>query len=178
MSDTITPRITDVPIFTHDDWERLLELEEAIEAAETAAKKTPATGGVRLLSSPDPIDAVNAAQAAYDAFYAEASTRAEAHVRLRNVGGRRWREIRRGHPARDGHAADTVLGFDAEDAFEEILSACIVSPTFDSPEQLMVFIDSIPWGQQSALAYKAIRLNQDSRIPKAPSARSETSSAT
>ena len=169
MSDKITPRTQDVPIFNQEDWDRLIDLETEVGLAREADRQN---------HSEQTSAALESANAAYDSFYAEAAPRAEAVVRLRNVGGRRWREIRRAYPARDGFGADATFGFDVEAAFDEVLAACIIAPSFDSDAARDVFIDSIPWGQQSALVLEAVRLNQDARIPKAPSARTETSSAT
>lgn len=170
MSDTITPRFEEVPIFKPEDHERLLDLEEAVEAAKKAEGKATATLG----DAPS----VEAAEAAYSAFYAEAKERADTIIKVRNVGNRRWREIRRKYPPRENDAMDSLMGFNTEDAFDEIVAACMIAPSFDSDTARDAFIDSIPYGQWGALAMAATRVNQDSRLPKAPTSPSSTSSAT
>jgi hypothetical protein len=169
MSDTITPRFEEVPIFRPEDHDHLLELEEAVEAAKKSADK----GGLTLDDSP-----VEDAEAAYAAFYEEAKGRADTIIKVRNVGNKRWREIRRKYPPKPDDAMDSLFGFNTEDAFDEIVAACMISPSFDSDSARDAFIDSIPYGQWGALAMAATRVNQDSRLPKAPTSLSSTSSAT
>lgn len=151
------------------DEERLRELRAEAARLEKEAElleaKTRRRGGdlPRTADEKDPAaaarQAADEAATAADAFADEAEARG-VPVELRSVGRRKWRDIVRAHPPRDGNDDDQKAGINTETFSDELVPACLTLPAL-SPGELEEFLDSLTEAQFDLLSVMAWRLNKN-----------------
>lgn len=86
-------------------------------------------------------------------------------VRLESVGRRPWRELVAGHPPREEHAGDRVVGHNQETFYDALVAACMVQPDLDG-ERMERFLDKLTPYQYDLLTNTAWGLNRrDVAVP-------------
>lgn len=165
---TIKPRTTAVIIYQGDDLERLGELRMAAETADRIARQAKGSARVGDEVSAQP------AKDAYDDFVREAAERATV-VTLTIIGNRRFRELRKEHPARetvvDGavvvHEDDAEFDVNTETFPDALLTyrdqgrQTIVDPEFPTRQAVQDFLDDdISEGDYERLWVAAYWLNK------------------
>lgn len=170
MTDHRNPTARRFLIHDGEDLATLAELDEAVERAKAQASRGP-----RMMHEGDP---VAAAVDERNAFLEAANSRATVVV-LREVGRKRRREMLEECPPREGNKGDAGLGANTETLGEALLRACIASPTFDSPEALDEWLESVGGKWYDRLTTEAFAMNFGGvDAPKALSLPSPTSDET
>lgn len=167
MTNTITRRTEEVPIFQGDD---AAKIEAARQEFNRVAASEVAPSG--RLNDPSPLqDAADA----YDAAVADALPRAVIAT-VQALGRKAYRTLLAEHPPRDGNETDATLGFNEATFMDALLEffdtetgeKSVVAPEFNARQPLVDWLDNLNDGTFTQLAEAAVRVNEGgSPDPKA-----------
>jgi hypothetical protein len=167
MTASVTPRTRSIVLLQGEDEEELDTLRDrAAELRQKADSLKPKQGqrpaAVGLLTEGDDSSAAEAAavaaEKAADDFAAAAALRG-VKVIMRSLGRKKWRDILKNHPPREGDAQDRVARYNVDTAPEDIVPACLASPALADAER-EEFLDSLTDGQFQQIAWLAHIVNQ------------------
>lgn len=178
MSNAITRRSKNIPIFQGDDVLLIEELDAEYRRVEALRNLAENQKRIRLADpspSADANEALLAAAKAYDDAVAEALPRA-VMATVTAVGRKTWRRLLAEHPPREDNEGDEALGFN-EDEFPDALlehfdaetgERSITAPEFNSKAAVTAWLDELSDGVFMEIWTTAVRLNQGgSPDPKA-----------
>jgi len=153
MSDySLIQRTREILLYQGDDLDKLDALAEEIERLQAASDDSEAP---RLLSDADPLaDAI----AEHNALVEGARKRAVV-VRLKPLGRRKFRDLVRQHPPREGNKVDEMRGFNGDDFPEALVPLSIDAPDL-TQDQIAAFLDSLTDRQFEDIYDMAFYLNR------------------
>jgi hypothetical protein len=152
---TLEARIWKHTFLHGPDEERLRTLRKHAERAEeTLNDKPPRSASAKVASA-----AHRAAAAAADDFAAEAESRGISII-LRTLGRKKYAELTKDHPPRDGDAKDANAGVNIDTFYEALVRSCWASPAL-SDDELGELLDSLTPAQFELIALAAFSLHRN-----------------